>query len=364
MDALALFRGDWFLRNEQMPALTDAEQALVRAALGPVPQRWDGSPDVARMAAILADRPRTLEHIGSHLLTVLVRTRGCGDAVRLLLSRGVALEFDETAYNALHEAAWADAVDTLEAVFESGVANATCVAAKKPHTGWPDNLSLMYWAAWGGYPQLARLLLRYGRRHSPRTAHQRQRRARRHVAARSGCALRRPKGDGRRGQLEVARILIRDGARYDIYAACGLNDIDRLTTLIEADPSAANTREDYGMTPLHWAARAGSMACLEALLEHGAEVDARNKAQRTPVQLAAEHDRADAIEALAKHGADLNTRDRKGRTPLHRAAYEGKAAAAAEALLAAGADAKATNKNGKTAFDVARMDAKYLKARA
>lgn len=35
MDALALFRGDWFLRNEQMSALTGAEQVLVRTALGP-----------------------------------------------------------------------------------------------------------------------------------------------------------------------------------------------------------------------------------------------------------------------------------------------------------------------------------------
>ena len=91
------------------------------------------------------------------LLTAVIGKRGCGPAAAFLLAHDVPLAIDHTAYNVLHEAAWAAAADTLRAVFESGAADATGVSAR-PHTGWPDNLPLMYWAAWGGYPEVARLL--------------------------------------------------------------------------------------------------------------------------------------------------------------------------------------------------------------
>ena len=57
----------------------------------------------------------------------------------------------------------------------------------------------------------------------------------------------------------MARILIEDGAYYDIYSACALNDTARLQELVEEDPDVVNATDDYGMTPLHWAARVGSM---------------------------------------------------------------------------------------------------------
>ena len=161
---------------------------------------------------------------------------------------------------------------------------------------------------------------------------------------------------------EVARILIEDGAYYDAYSACALNDTDRLQELIDENSNVADATDDYGMTPLHWAARADSMECAEILLERGALVNPLNKARRTPLQLASEANRADMIRLLSLHNADLNTQDKKGRTPLHRATYEG-CVEAAEALLEAGADPTVLNKNGKTAFEIARKDAKYFKTR-
>ena len=121
------------------------------AAMGPEPKRWDGRPDVERMGEILSDNPQVLDRIGNHLLQVVVGMKGCGPAVTFLLDHGVPLEIDESAYNVLHEASWGGMCDTLRAVFESGAADATCVSVLKPHVGWPDNLSLMYWAACGGH---------------------------------------------------------------------------------------------------------------------------------------------------------------------------------------------------------------------
>ena len=364
--AVSLFHGNWFLRNEPKLDLSHEERAFIVAALGHAPKRWDGKPDASRMTEMLAESPRILDRIGPRLLGGAVGMRGCGPTVKLLIERGVVLDIDKTAYNVLHEAAWAGATDTLEAVFESGASDATPISVKKPHTGWPDNVSLMYWAAWGGYPDLAKLLIAHG------------------VGIHHQLAI---KGNGERGttslheavapgpwkddnalrsnpgKREVARILIEDGAEYDAYAACGLGDVGHLQSLVDADAEVARVVDGYAMTPLHWAARAGAVDCAEVLLAHRADVDAQNKARRAPLQLAAEADQAEVIRLLAKHDADLNTQDRKGRTPLHRATYEGQVAAA-EALLEVGADPTVRNKSGKNAFEIARKDAKYFKARA
>jgi ankyrin repeat protein len=162
---------------------------------------------------------------------------------------------------------------------------------------------------------------------------------------------------------EVAQLLIEDGAYYDVYSACALNDTARLKTLMKEEPGVITAVEDYQMTPLHWAARAGAMECAEILLKHGASVNALNKAQRAPLQLAADRDKVDMIRLLVAHGAGLNTQDKKGRTPLHRATYGGRVAAA-EALLEVGANPMMLTKTGKNAFEIARKDAKYLKERA
>ena len=362
--AVKLFRNNWFRRNEADVELTSAEEQLIAAAMGPAPQRWSGAPDVERLEEILADEPAVLDRIGAQLLQVVIGMKGCGPAVQLLLDRDVPLDISETEYNVLHEAAWGGMTDTLRAVFESGAADATGVSVRKPHTGWPDNLPLMYWAAWGGYAELAELLIRYGagvHHELPIKGNgERGTTSLQEAAAPSRWGKQVWRAEGKR---EVARLLIVDGAYYDVYSACALNDTDRLKTLIDEGPAVVGATDDYGMTPLHWAARAGAMECVELLMENGAAVNALNKAQRTPLQLVAEKDRSDMVRCLAKHGADLNTQDKKGRTPLHRAMYEGRVAAA-ESLLEAGADPMVPNQRGKNAFEIARKETRHFRTRA
>ena len=359
------FKRHWTIGDAELPELTANEQLLIAAAAGEHPKRWDAvhSPDVELVREILAEDPTVLDRIGEHLLNAVIDKRGCGEVARLLLDRGTPFEIEQDSYNALHNAAYRGASDTLQAVFESGKADATCVSIEKPHVGWPDNLSLMYWAAVPGRVEVAKLLIQYGvgvHHELPIKGNGERGTTSLHEALAPSQWGDKQRTDGKR---EVARILIEDGAYYDVYSACALNDTARLQELIDEDPEVVNAIEDYGMTPLHWAARAGSMECAEVLLERGALVNPLNKARRTPLQLAAEANCADMIRLLAQHRADLNTQDRKGRTPLHRATYQG-CVAAAEALLEVGADPTVLNKSGKTAFEIARKDAKYFKTRA
>ena len=363
--AVERFKRHWTIGDAEIPELTANEQLLIVAAIGLERKRWDAvhEPDIELVREILADEPTALDRIGEHLLNVVVDLRGCGEVARLLLDRGTPFEVDPLSYNVLHNAAYRGAADTLQAVFESGKADATCVSAEKPHVGWPDNLTLMYWAAVPGRVEVAKLLVQYGvgvHHELPIKGNGERGTTSLHEALAPS-----QWGDNRRieGKREVARILIEDGAFYDVHSACALNDTARLRELIDEDAEVVNDDEHYGMTPLHWAARAGAMECAEMLLERGVLINPLNKARRTPLQLAAERDQANMIRLLARHGADLNTQDRKGRTPLHRATYQG-CVEAAEALLEVGADPTVLNKNGKTAFQIARKDAKYFKQRA
>ena len=242
--------------------------------------------------------------------------------------------------------------------------DATGVSVRKPHTGWPDNLSLMYWAAWGGYAELAELLIRYGvgvHHELPIKGNGERGTTSLHEAVAPshwGTDLCRIEG-----KREVARLIIADGAYYDVYSACASTIPTVCRSLWAKTSDCVGATDGYGMTPLHWAARAGAMGCAELLVEKGAAVNALNKAWRTPLPLAVEQDRAAMVGLLAAHGADLNAQDKKGLTPIHRAMYEGRVAAA-EALLEAGADPMVLNKRGKNAFEIARKEARHFRALA
>ena len=228
---------------------------------------------------------------------------------------------------------------------------------ESPHLGWPDNISLMYWAAYRGSVDMATLLIKYGvgKHHELRMGSNGER-----GETSLQEAVSPPKIGTVEQHLTVAKLLIDDGAYYDIGSASALDDVSRVEELLKEDLSLAQKSLEFDMTALHWSARAGATATTQLLLDRNADPNALNRSQRAPVQLAAEMDQANIVALLASAGADLNTQDKKGRTPLHRATYEGMVGAA-EALLENGADPNITNKKGKTAFEIARKDAKIFK---
>ncbi|MDE0528516.1 MAG: ankyrin repeat domain-containing protein [Truepera sp.] len=89
-----------------------------------------------------------------------------------------------------------------------------------------------------------------------------------------------------------------------------------VVALLEAGADA-NARSQGGLTPLHLAVRNSSEAIL-ILLDAGAEVDARTEDGWTPLHFACGSSPAAALVLLAA-GADVNAQDEDGQTPLYRA---------------------------------------------
>ncbi|MEO8032686.1 MAG: ankyrin repeat domain-containing protein [Gemmatimonadota bacterium] len=80
----------------------------------------------------------------------------------------------------------------------------------------------------------------------------------------------------------LADFLIERGAVLDAVAAAKLGRLADLERLVAADPKAVYQRAGDGQTPLHVAA---SLAIAQFLVEHGAEVDARDvDHESTPAQ--------------------------------------------------------------------------------
>ena len=101
-------------------------------------------------------------------------------------------------------------------------------------------------------------------------------------------------------------------------------------------------------------------ADVQAGLNDGADLMARDENGNTPLHRAAEFGTPEVIQALLDVGADVMARDVFfGGTPLHFAARYG-SPEVIQPLLGAGADAKAKDKQGKTAWNYAE-DNKNLK---
>lgn len=98
---------------------------------------------------------------------------------------------------------------------------------------------------------------------------------------------------------ELAAYAIERGAVVDIHAAARLGLLDRLRALLTAEPSLVDARGGDGQTPLHFAA---TVEVATVLLNHGAEIDARDlDHESTPAQWML-GERSDVARFLVERG--------------------------------------------------------------
>ena len=102
------------------------------------------------------------------------------------------------------------------------------------------------------------------------------------------------------------------------------------------------------------AAKQGDTATVEALLEQGADVNARERKGQTALIRAALLGHTDTVQALLAAGADVNAKGKLGWTALMWVAGKGHTDTV-QALLAAGADVNAKDRGGDHSLDRGSM---------
>eukprot|EP00730_Choanoeca_flexa_P011139 TRINITY_DN23866_c0_g1_i1.p1 TRINITY_DN23866_c0_g1~~TRINITY_DN23866_c0_g1_i1.p1 ORF type:complete len:193 (+),score=31.86 TRINITY_DN23866_c0_g1_i1:102-680(+) len=104
--------------------------------------------------------------------------------------------------------------------------------------------------------------------------------------------------------------------------------------------------------PLHFAALQGRTNAINVLLDHGADVDARERYGVSSLMYAAMKGHVDAIRLLVQRGAEINAKNHNKWTPLHYAARHGRLEAV-ELLMELGSDIHAVQNQKFTPYKLA-----------
>jgi ankyrin repeat protein len=156
------------------------------------------------------------------------------------------------------------------------------------------------------------------------------------------------------GKSDIAQLLLERGAPLDVFVAAMFGNVDRLRDLIAVDPQAVKTHSSDGWTALHLAAFFDQPDAARALIDAGADVNARstNQMSNTALHAAAAGRATTVARMLLESGASANARQHGGWTALHSAAQSGNAELA-RILIAAGADIGVRAENQQSPMDLA-----------
>ena len=138
-----------------------------------------------------------------------------------------------------------------------------------------------------------------------------------------------------------------------LMIACGEGYTDNINMLMEAGANP-NIADDSGATCLMCAVGEDcSNEVLQAIVDHGADVNATNKQNCTALMISCTKRNIDAIYLLLKAGANPNIADDSGVTCLMRAVGEDCSNEVLQAIIDHGADVNYTSKENGTALMIA-----------
>ena len=154
---------------------------------------------------------------------------------------------------------------------------------------------------------------------------------------------------------DVVRLLLDRGAAANIFESAAIGDTATVKAMLTANPTLLTAYSYDGWTALHLAAHFGQTAAVIALLDAGADVNARsrNSLDNMPLHAAvAAHENEALARLLLERGAQVNAIQHGGFTPLHETAQNGYIALS-RLLVEFGANPAALTDDGKTARQLA-----------
>src|SRR6266702_1101144 len=119
------------------------------------------------------------------------------------------------------------------------------------------------------------------------------------------------------GLLDAVQWLLKRGANVN------LQQNDFWTSFLEADGTLprhsgiANAAIYHGDSPLHLASAHDHFEIMQSLIQHGADVTARDNSNSTPLHLASFKGGVESVQLLIQHKADVNVQNKENSTPLH-----------------------------------------------
>ncbi|KAF7647983.1 hypothetical protein LDENG_00163790 [Lucifuga dentata] len=138
-----------------------------------------------------------------------------------------------------------------------------------------------------------------------------------------------------------------------LLEASKTGDLETVKKLCTAENVNCRDVEGRQSTPLHFAAGYNRLAIVQFLLQHGADVHAKDKGGLVPLHNACSYGHYEVAELLVLHGAVVNVADLWKFTPLHEAAAKGKYDIC-KLLLQHGADPTRRNRDGNTPLDLVK----------
>lgn len=118
-------------------------------------------------------------------------------------------------------------------------------------------------------------------------------------------------------KIDINALDSTGSAPIHICADQGFSDC--MYMLLSDEKTLIDLKDDRGSTALHLACDSAHVECVKLLIEHNADIHAKNMKLQVPMHLAAKAQSVDCIDLLIKSGADVNAPDINDRTPLHTA---------------------------------------------
>ena len=150
------------------------------------------------------------------------------------------------------------------------------------------------------------------------------------------------------GWINMVQWLVEGGA--DIHARIKADD-ENMSEALRKHTGIIGLKR-YGLQPLHFAAINEKCATVQALLANGAQVNAKDNDGGTALHWAATFKANEVVDVLLENGADVHAQTTIGYTPLHIAARSN-ATKSAVFLMQKGAQVDAKSSHGRTPLHLA-----------